>query len=438
LQFRGRDIYNFAEVLNTNINEMPMTEPRLPLLPRWQSAQIAQRMRDRRVVLLSGARQSGKTTLARQLRSDTTEYVTLDDPIAREAAQADPLGFVKRQGLTLIIDEIQRVPDLLPAIKLVVDENNRAGQFLLTGSANLGAIPQANESLAGRVAKVRLRPLSVGEQKQAGAHFLERAFGGDFSNTLPAFTRAELTELALTGGYPEAITLNASGRRAWHRDYIDALLERDLSDITRIHRLDAMRKLIEVVAAWSSKQMNVADIGSGLSITRPTLEAYLGALEALFLIDRVPAWTKGDYDRVGKRDKLFMADTGLMAHLLKWRPADVGQNSDRIGKLIETFVYNQLAALIDLNRDYRLFHYRDREKREIDFVIERETDGAILAVEVKSALSVKADDFQHIRWFAETMAGGRPFSGIVLYSGSEVFPFRHRMKAIPVSALWAP
>lgn len=414
-----------------------MTDSRSPFLPRWQSAQMAQRMKDRRVLLLSGARQCGKTTLAKQLRSDSIEYVTLDDPIAREAAQADPLGFVKRQVLTLIIDEIQRVPDLLPAIKLVVDEDNRPGQFLLTGSANLGAIPQANESLAGRVAKVRLRPLSVGEQKQAGAHFLARAFGDDFSNNLPATTRDELTELALTGGYPEAINLSASGRRAWHRDYINALLERDLREISRIHRLDAMRKLIEVVAAWSSKQMNVADIGSGLSIKRPTVEAYLAALEALFLIDRVPAWTRGDYDRVGKKDKLFMADSGLMASILNWRPEEVVQNSDRIGKLIETFVYSQLAALIDLNDDYRLFHYRDREKREIDFVIERETDGAILAVEVKSALSVKGDDFQHIRWFAENMTGGRPFSGIVLYSGSEVFSFGNRMKAIPMSAMWA-
>jgi predicted AAA+ superfamily ATPase len=414
-----------------------MTDSRSHLLPRWQSAQVAQRMRDRRVLLLSGARQCGKTTLAKQLRSDAVEYVTLDDPSAREAAQADPLGFVKRQVSTLIIDEIQRVPDLLPAIKLVVDEDHRPGQFLLTGSANLGAIPQANESLAGRVAKVRLRPLSVGEQKQAGAQFLERAFGADFSNNLPEITRDELTEIALTGGYPEAINLSAGGRRSWHRDYINALLERDLKEISRIHRLDAMRKLIEVVAAWSSKQMNVADIGSGLSIKRPTVEAYLGALEALFLIDRVPAWTRGDYDRVGKKDKLFMADSGLMASILNWRREEVAQNSDRIGKLIETFVYNQLAALIDLNDDYRLFHYRDREKREIDFLIERETDGAILAVEVKSALSVKGDDFQHIRWFAENMTGGRPFSGIVLYSGSEVFSFGNGMKAIPMSAMWA-
>lgn len=414
-----------------------MPDSKQPYVPRWQSAQVSQRMKDRRVLLLSGARQCGKTTLARQLRGDTVEYVTLDDPIARESARADPLGFVRRQARTLIIDEIQRVADLLPAIKLVVDEDQRPGQFLLTGSANLGAIPQANESLAGRVAKIRLRPLSIGEQKQAGAHFLERAFKRDFSRLAQTVTREELAKLAIAGGYPEAIGLSASGRRTWHRDYINALLERDLKEISRIHRLDAMRKLVEVVAAWSSKQMNVADIGAGLSIKRPTVEAYLGALEALFLIDRVPPWTRGDYDRVGKKDKLFMADSGLMASILNWRSEEVIQNADRIGKVIETFVYNQLASLIDLDDDYRLYHYRDREKREIDFVIERESDGAILAVEVKAALSVKGDDFQHIRWFAEHMTGGRPFTGILLYSGKEVFSFGDGMKAVPMSTMWA-
>lgn len=405
-------------------------------VPRWQSTQVSQRITDRRVLLLSGARQTGKTTLAKQLRSETVQYVTLDDPIAYEAAQADPLDFIRRQVRTLIIDEIQRVPELLPAIKLAVDEDQRAGQFLLTGSANLSAIPQANESLAGRVAKIRLRPLSIGEQKQAGGAFLESAFNEEFTQKVTAMTREEVLEIALTGGYPEALNLSVSRRRAWHRDYINALLERDLRDITRVNRLDAMRKLVEIVAAWSSKQMNVADIGSGLSIKRPTLEAYLGALEALFLIDRVPAWTRGDYDRVARKDKLFMTDSGLMASVLNWRLEEVTQNADRIGKLVETFVYNQLAVLVDLSDDCRLYHYRDREKREIDFVIERESDGAILAVEVKAALSVKDKDFQHLRWFAANMAGAQPFIGIVLYSGSEVFSFGDGMKAVPMTAMW--
>jgi len=278
--------------------------------------------------------------------------------------------------------------------------------------------------------------LSVGEQKQAGAQFLARAFAGEFTPPASAMTRNALAELAFAGGYPEVMGLSTNARRAWHRDYIGALIERDLRDIARVNRLNAMRKLVEIVAAWSSKYMSIADIGAGLSIKRPTVEAYLGALEALFLINRVPAWTRGDYDRVGKKDKLFMTDSGLMASSLNWRLENVIENADRIGKLIETFVYTQLAALIDLNDAYRLYHYRDREKREIDFIVERESDAAILAIEVKSALSVKGDDFRHIRWFAENMSDGRPFTGIVLYSGEAVFSFGDRMKAVPVSAIW--
>ncbi len=413
-----------------------MSHPEHHFLPRWQSAQLARRLQDRRVLLLSGARQCGKTTLARQLRGSGVKYVTLDDLNTREAAEADPIGFVRRQARTLIIDEIQRVPDLLPAIKLSADEDPIPGKFLLTGSANLGAIPHANESLAGRLAKIRLRTLSIGEQRQAGAHFLAGAFRGAFPSLFPALTRAELAELAMAGGYPEAIRLSASGRRAWHRDYVNALLERDLNDITRIHRLDAMRRLIGVVAAWSSKQMNIADIGAGLSIRRPTVEAYLAALEALFLIDRVPAWTRGDYERVGKKDKLFMADSGLMASVLNWRSEEVVQNADRMGKLIETFVYNQLACFTDLNDDYHLYHYRDRLKREIDFVVECESDGAILAIEVKAAQSVRSEDFQHLRWFSENMTDGHPFTGIVLYAGTEVFSFGEGLRAVPLSAMW--
>lgn len=394
-------------------------------------------MRDRRVLLLSGARQCGKTTLAKQLRSPSVEYVTLDDPISREAAQNDPLSFVRRQAPTLIIDEIQRVPELLPVIKLVVDEVQRPGQFLLTGSANLAAIPQANESLAGRVAKIRLRPLSMGEQRQVEPTFLAAAFDGEFIEPKSSMERNDLAKSAFVGGYPEVMGLNASGRRVWHRDYVQALIERDLRDVTRITRLDAMRKLVEVVAAWSSKYMNVADIGSGLSIKRPTVEAYLGALEALFLIDRVPAWTRGDYERVGKKDKLFMADSGLMASVLNWRSEEVVQNTDRIGKLIETFVYNQLASLVDLDDSYRLYHYRDRLKREIDFVVERESDGAILAIEVKAALSVRGQDFKHLKWFAENRASPNAFNGIVLYAGTKVYSFGNGLKAVPMSALWA-
>lgn len=407
------------------------------LVERWQNEHVRRRLEDRRVVLLAGARQCGKTTLARTLRGDETEYRTLDDLTLRESAADDPNNFVRHGAKTLIIDEIQREPGLLPAIKLVVDEDPRPGQFLLTGSANLSAIPQAKESLAGRVAKLRLRPFTQGELKGVTPNFLQRAFEGRFAIESAQISRDQLVTAAFRGGYPEAVALDERGRRSWHRDYVTALLERDLADLSRIHRFDAMRKLVEIVAAWSSKLMNVAEIGRGLSIKRPTVETYLAALEALYLIDRVPAWTKTDYERVGKHDKLFFADSGLMTSILNWRSEQVEHDSDRIGKLIETFAYNELAAQCDLEEDYRIYHYRDRLQREIDFLIEREDDGSMIGIEIKASSTVKSEAFDHLRWFKANLSGDRPFNGIVLYSGKQIANFGEGMFAVPMSAMWS-
>lgn len=406
--------------------------------PRWQKQALNEALNTRRVVLLTGPRQCGKTTLARQLVSGTVEYRTLDDPTLRQAAENDPQGFAEsgREGGTLIIDEVQRVPDILTAVKKIVDQDNRPGQFLLTGSANVQSLPTVQESLAGRVARIRLRPLSQGEISRRSPGFLNRTFSRDFCSE--KHTRKDIVDFAFRGGFPEAARLPAEKRRGWHRDYIDALIERDLKDIANIHKMDAMRELVDVLAAWSSKFMTVSDIGAGLALERKTLASYIGALEALYLVETVAPWVKTDYDRVGKQSKIFMSDTGMMAALLGWKPEQMQLDSDRAGKLFETFAYNQLAAQIDAHDNtYRLYHYRDREKREIDFLIERE-DQSLLGVEVKSGSTVRAGDFKHLRWFeANLTKKGKTFIGIVLYTGESVVPFGDNMWAVPFGVLWA-
>ena len=406
------------------------------LYPRWQQSTIERMLNKRRILLLSGPRQCGKTTLARSLQSDNTAYLTLDDTTLEAAAQNDPHTFVKHQSKTLIIDEIQRVPSLLTAIKKVVDEDNRPGQYLLTGSANIQALPNAQESLAGRVSNIRLRPLSQGEQQQKPSSFLERAFSGHFYKASKFYDRDMLLDIALRGGFPEALTLDSLERKTWHLDYIQAMLERDLKDIANIQRQDAMRELVLVLAAWSSKFMDIASIGKGLSIRRPTVESYINALEALYLVERVRPWTKTDYERVGKQSKLFMADCGLMASLLGWRMDQIRLDSDRSGKLIETFAFNELASQVDVHKPrYQLYHYRDREKREIDFIIERE-DGALLCVEIKAGSSVNNNDFKHIRWFKENLAKDNPVIGVILYSGEHIAAFGEGLWVVPFGELW--
>jgi len=405
---------------------------------RWQKHSVAQAMTTRRVVLLVGARQCGKTTLAKQLISDDTTYLTLDDVTLKEAAENDPQDFVKHKSKTLIIDEIQRVPSLLPAIKKIVDEHTQPGQYLLTGSADIQTLPTTQESLAGRISKIRLRSLSQGEIQGNEPNFLTYAFNQSFNFHWNAYEKDAIIEMAFRGGFPEALLLEGRNRKKWHRDYMEALLARDLKDVAKIHKYDAMRELVKVLAAWSSKFMDVAAISSGLSVRRPTVEAYINALEALYIVERVSPWTKTDYARVGKQAKLFMADSGLMSSILSWNMDQVRFDADRLGKLIETFVFNELASQIDASEEeYELYHYRDREKREIDFLIERE-DRAILGIEVKSSSSIHKEDFKHLQWFQKTLAKDKLFIGMVLYSGSRPLSFGTNLWAIPISMLWTP
>ena len=407
------------------------------LYPRWQKHSINKGIKTRRVLLLNGARQCGKTTLAKQLATKDALYRTLDNLGLRQLAESDPHDFVKHTHNMLIIDEIQRVPALLSAIKIVVDENTRPGQYLLTGSANIQSLPSVQESLAGRIRKIRLRPLSQGEILRAHPIFLEKAFKLTFSKKdRSKYDRKKMLHIALRGGFPEAIKLAVNDRQQWHSDYITALLERDLSDIARITHHHAMQELVHTLAAWSGKLMDISSIGSGLAIRRPTIESYINALESLYIVERVYPWTQTDYERVGKQTKLYMLDSGLMAAILHWQIAQVELDSDRSGKLIETFIFNELAAQIDAHENkYKLFHYRDREQREIDFLIERE-DQALLGIEVKVGSSISVADFKHLKWFKENISKKRSFVGIVLYSGEYAGSMGNNLWAVPFGALW--
>lgn len=405
------------------------------MIPRWQSPIIDDARTSRRVLLIEGARQSGKTTLARSLAGDNL-YRTLDDIAVRQAVEVDLKAFLQHDADMMIIDEVQRAPELIPEIKRLVDEDTRPGQFLLTGSAHIPSLPQVQESLAGRVRRIRLRPFAQGELGGVKPNFLDRIASDTPLRDDPDFTKADLLSRALRGGYPEVQALSPRERRRWHMDYVAAILSRDLRDIAQIRKHDAIRSLIGVLAAWSSKFMDVSAIGSGLSIQRPTLEAYIAALETLFLVERLPAWTHTDYARVGKRDKLFMTDHGLMASLLRYPAEPTTLDSDQTGKLAETLVFCELMAQADASDGrYTVSHYRDNEKREIDFLIEDE-EGGFIGVEVKAGLTVKSEDFRHMQWFAENLVGGRPFVGVVLYAGSEVIRFGRHMTAVPTSAMW--
>jgi predicted AAA+ superfamily ATPase len=405
---------------------------------RWRAESVKDALKTRRVIIISGARQTGKTTLAKQLLNKNSTFRPLDKKLYLDAAKDDPAGFVKQDSGTMIIDEIQKAKELIPEIKYVVDNDNRPGQYLLTGSANINSLPEVSESMAGRIKNIRLRPLTTGEIHRKTPKFLEEAFAGDFKGRIKGYDKKAIFNLAFRGGFPEAVQLKTQkAAREWHKDYIDTLLKKDLQNVAHINRQDALKELIGILASWSGKFMDIKQICSMLGLSKPTVVSYINALEALFLFDRVAPWIKTDYDRVGRSHKIYTADTGFMASILGWQQDEVMLNVDRSGKLMESFVYQELAAQVDLDSQYSLYQYRDREKREIDFIIERE-DGAVLAVEVKAGHNVSKDDFKHQIWFRDNLVKNRKsYRAIVLYSGEETLSFGNNLLAVPIAELWS-
>ena len=293
------------------------------------------------------------------------------------------------------------------------------------------------DSLAGRIKHIRLRPLVVGEILGKKPSFLQRVFSSEFPIQIKGYDKETIFNLAFRGGYPEALRINESKeRKEWCRDYLDSLMKKDLNDVERILRLDAVRDLIKILAAWSGKYMDKGKITGSLEITRPTFNVYLNVLESLFIFERVAPWAKTDYDMVGKKSKIYMTDTGLLTSLLNWKRDDIALNPDLSGKLMETFVFQELAAQIDLDSDYSLYQYRDAKKHEIDFIVEKENEG-MAGIEVKASSRVSNEDFVQQRWFRKNIIKGKlPFVGIVLYSGEDTLSFGDGMLAVPIAALW--
>lgn len=392
-----------------------------------------------RVVLLTGARQTGKTTLLQEFPNSEYVYRTLDDPVLYDVAKDDPITFLQDTSKKIIIDEVQRVPTLLPVIKMSVDKSREKGQFILSGSADVTALPDAQESLAGRIQKVRLRSLTQGEiEHLPPSSFLDQALSGEGFGHDDNLTKGDVLKRAMRGGYPEALQLSDDDRDAWYRGYVDAIMTRDLQDILQIKRFDVMRSLFTVLSSWSSKEMYISTIASSLSVSRKTIDTYINVLSLMYMCDRLQPWLETDYERIAKHDKIFMADCGLMASMLDWDYDQLEFDADKSGKLIETFVYNELAALCDLSGgEYVLYHYRDRNQREIDFVIKHRKSGNIIAIEVKAGSTPQKKAFKHIKWLEENLAKDRKVQGIVLYTGKNYIRCSENMHMVPMSALWS-
>ena len=392
------------------------------------------------VVFLNGARQTGKSTLAKALAGGPhpASYITLDDATTLAAAQADPAGFVAGLDGPVVMDEVQREPRLFLPIKAAVDRDRRPGRFLLTGSASVMALPQLAHALVGRVEILTLWPFSQGELEGHGDDFVDAIFRSRVAAPARTGTRRStpIERRLLTGGFPEVATRKTNaGRRAWFASYTTTILQREVRDLANIEGLAVLPSLLRLLAARAATLLNTSELSRSTGIPNTTLKRYLALLEATFLIQPLPAWSANLSKRLVRAPKLLLCDTGLLAHLLGVDARRLAAERALVGALLENFVAMELAKQASWSEVRpAIHHFRTHAGEEVDVVLE-DAAGRVVGIEVKAAATVGARDLRGLRALAEAL-GKKFVRGVVLYTGTEVIPFGERVHAVPLEALW--
>lgn len=411
------------------------------IVARLAQKRLAERAAAFRIVIVNGPRQAGKTTLLR-LFQDAAGGVfrSLDDATTLQTARSDPTEFARTGSIPRIIDEVQRGGDaLVLAVKHVVDRDNSRGQFILSGSTRFLTVPTLSESLAGRAVFVELWPFSMAERRGAPGDFCDLVFAGP-----PAFADAASSswqrqgylDLCCVGGYPEVVSImTANLRTVWFDGYLSTVILRDVGSFAQVQHGDVIPRLLAMVAARAGSPVVIADLATGLQLNQTTVRNYLTYLDTVFLTGRLLPWSSNLTVRQVKTPKIYATDPGLAAHLLQVDADALVPGHPAAGILTETFVFAELTRLLATGDTGATLHfYRDREGREVDFLLEKR-DGRIVAIEVKSSATVTFNDFRHLRWLRGQL-GDRFAAGYVLYLGAETYHFGDDMMALPLSAMW--
>ncbi len=412
-----------------------MTSPALYL--RFAEARLLEALADTPVVLIHGPRQCGKTTLAQVVgKRQGYAYLSFDDDVTLAAATADPVGFVHDLPERTILDEVQRAPGIFTALKTAVDRRRTPGRFLLTGSANVLLVPKLADSLAGRIEILRLHPLAQCELAGREPDFLNTLFSGAFRTRTYERLGRGLAERVTGGGYPPALVRGSARRRAaWYQDYIETLVQRDVRDLARIRSLDVLPRLLALAAAQTATLINVSDLAGPFQVSRPTIREYVTLLSRVFLLEELPPWHNNRMKRLVKTPKLHLSDTGLACSLLGLDGDALWEDRATLGRLVETFVYQELRRQASWSdAPIRFHHFRDKDMAEVDIVLEAGA-GQVAGVEVKAAATVTAADFRGLRRLKD--ASGKRFAGgAVVYDGETSAGFGDGLYAVPIRTLW--
>jgi predicted AAA+ superfamily ATPase len=407
------------------------------LYPRRVSEALHDALADTPVVCLLGPRQSGKTTLAQNYCSDFS-YITFDDATLLNTAKRDPVGFIEGLSDHVILDEVQRAPELMPAIKASVDRDRKPGRFLLTGSANLLLLPRVQESLAGRVEVLHLYPLTELEKKRKERLLLNDFLAGTISTQIAGEQSVVtgIAEAVCEGGYPEPLKRSPTRARRWHAQYLNAIIQRDVKDISAIRDETEMSRLMSMLSYRTGQLLNLSSLARDLGIGRDTTEKYLTILERLFLVRRLPAWHRNRTKRLIKTPKVHVIDSGLCATLMNISPGDWNSHGQEFGPLLESFVVQQLICQASwMGDDIQFSHYRDKDQVEVDLVIERGRN--VWGIEVKKSASINPKDGVGIARLA-AQAGNAFRGGMILYCGTNTLSLgTGNGFAVPMDALWS-
>lgn len=390
-------------------------------------------------VIIEGARQVGKSTLAQQLITGSqAHYVTLDDDDTRDAAAEDPAGFIARAGdHSMVIDEIQRLPSLTLAVKSSIDRDRRAGRFILTGSASLLRVRGLADSLAGRVGRIGLHGLSQGEALGRQDDFASAAMRLDDVVAHWTGEQVDYSGIIAGGGYPEATFLPGRMRRRWFDGYLAGLLRRDLEELRRDVSAARAESLLRALAGTQSGELVKAKLASTTSIPASTITAYLDLLSDVGLIATIPPWTPNLRKREVGRPKAIVLDSGLALHLTRMTVEQLGQLSYReaFGAMLEAAVAAELLKQQTwTSTEFDLYHFRDRNGLEVDLVLEF-AGGRVLGIEIKSATTFRGDQFNGLRALRDEL-GDRFLGGVVLNTGTGSYRYADRLYGLPVSSLW--
>ncbi len=408
------------------------------LFPRYAQPLVLDALKDTRVVFVGGARQVGKSTLARQIATDqhpATEF-SLDIRATREAALADPEGFIAGLRGPAFIDEVQRAPDLLLAIKDAVNRDPTPGRFLLTGSANVVTSRRVKDALTGRMELLRLWPLAQSEIHRTSGNFVDALFAAAPPPVSGATVgRDAFVSLVAAGGYPEARARRGRRRERWFHSYLETTLDRDLRDVSDARRLAEVPRLLRLLAAQAANVLSYRGLAAKLGLHHETVREYVALLEAVFLVRVLPAWRPGIAAREVHAPKAYLVDSGLLAHLLGADEDRIASDDQVTGKVLENFVATEVLKHAEWSTvSTTAYHYRQREE-EIDLVLENRL-GEVAAIEVKAAATVGRKDLRAIEKLRD--ARGKRFkAGVVVCTAGQTTPLGDRIWALPVASLWA-